>query len=905
MNKNRGSEWRKWDLHIHTPLSICQQYGGDKEDVWEKFICSLENLPVEVKVIGITDYYFIDGYQKVMQYKQKGRLKNIEKIFPILEFRIDTFGSGSENKLQKINLHILFDVDENNLDNEIKNIQEEFIDNIKITSLEAHKTKKISKENFINIAGNLQDGFNSLIPSTKEVFDLISSKTWKHKTFLFLGYKEWGNLDKNNQLKPFKEDLYSKVNAFFSNNAYNNTNNQKWLNEFGNKKLLHSLDIHNFTDLDTYKLDENGNKKEIVNYHCFTWIKADPTFEGLKQIIYDPEERVKIQENNPALDYDKPFFSSIKFNDDEQVFDKEELCFDKSTQEIPLNPNLITIIGGRGEGKSMLMKYIATSFDIQTIENEDDFLKNGNIEVIHSKTIKDEEQIISFPIIKNQKHALDFIYISQGELKNIVEKEQLADGISEMANIREFEFDKELDKDVSENLEELHNIIDYLDNPENNLETLQKQKDLKQQFIENITTKENKEKLEQYSEILKKIHTDTERKSQLLTLQDNFTQKVTELNQSIKSVNENYTFDIPTIEVEQVFEPQLKKIKEFISTIETNLSSLEEQKESIKEEFGKFYTGDLSTLLRDVDKYQNELSITLKKIKEVEEKETRKEELRKNIFENTEENISLVSKIKEEYNKQYKAILEDWNTFKNIEYREDLNPQQKNIMQSLLSDLEVSVKIDFDKKAFYDELYHCINGAEWRVKNNQKAQEDYFQITDLETYFKFIKKRYIQDYYETGIYGDRLKDILFNEEKRQKYIKVYPILKYKGKDLNKISVGQKGTVYLKMKLATEAFSKPIIFDQPEDDLDNQFIIKELVDLFKELKKYRQIIIITHNANLVVNADAEQVIVAKNNNEKLNYTSGSLENPIINKHICEILEGGEQAFKNREKKYGFV
>lgn len=349
----------------------------------------------------------------------------------------------------------------------------------------------------------------------------------------------------------------------------------------------------------------------------------------------------------------------------------------------------------------------------------------------------------------------------------------------------------------------------------------------------------------------------------------------------------------------------MKKIKEFISTIETNLSSLEEQKESIKEEFGKFYTGDLSTLLRDVDKYQNELSITLKKIKEVEEKETRKEELRKNIFEDAEESMSLVSKIKEEYNKQYEAILEDWNTFKNIEYREDLNPQQKNIMQSLLSDLEVSVKIDFDKKAFYDELYHCINGAEWRVKNNQKAQEDYFQITDLETYFKFIKERYIQDYYETGIYGDRLKDILFNEEKRQKYIKVYPILKYKGKDLNKISVGQKGTVYLKMKLATEAFSKPIIFDQPEDDLDNQFIIKELVDLFKELKKYRQIIIITHNANLVVNADAEQVIVAKNNNEKLNYTSGSLENLTINKHICEILEGGEQAFKNREKKYGFV
>ena len=108
----RGSEWRKWDLHIHTPLSICQEYGGDKEDVWEKFIASLEQLPPDVKVIGITDYYFIDGYEKVMEYKSKGRLSNISKIFPILEFRIDTFGSGNENNLQKINLHILFDLNE-------------------------------------------------------------------------------------------------------------------------------------------------------------------------------------------------------------------------------------------------------------------------------------------------------------------------------------------------------------------------------------------------------------------------------------------------------------------------------------------------------------------------------------------------------------------------------------------------------------------------------------------------------------------------------------------------------------------------------------------------------------------------------------------------------------------------
>ena len=122
-NLNRGSIWRKWDLHIHTPSSICQNYGG--EEKWDEFITALENLPEDVKVIGINDYYFIDGYKKVMEYRKQGRLANFEKIFPIIEFRIDTFGSGSATSLQKINLHILFDIDESNLNDEIAKIEEE------------------------------------------------------------------------------------------------------------------------------------------------------------------------------------------------------------------------------------------------------------------------------------------------------------------------------------------------------------------------------------------------------------------------------------------------------------------------------------------------------------------------------------------------------------------------------------------------------------------------------------------------------------------------------------------------------------------------------------------------------------------------------------------------------------
>ena len=152
---------------------------------------------------------------------------------------------------------------------------------------------------------------------------------------------------------------------------------------------------------------------------------------------------------------------------------------------------------------------------------------------------------------------------------------------------------------------------------------------------------------------------------------------------------------------------------------------------------------------------------------------------------------------------------------------------------------------------------------------------------------------------------DGIKDIIFGFKNRGEYLKTLPEISYDGRRLNRLSVGQRGTVYLCLKLATDAFSKPIIFDQPEDDLDNKFIVSELIDIFRKLKKYRQIIIVTHNANLVVNADAEQVIIASNSDEELTYESGSLENETIIDGVCEILEGGEEAFEKRKLKYRFA
>lgn len=897
---NRGSEWRKWDLHVHTPETKLNNQYNAESNVWREFCERIEKSDVDV--FGITDYFSLENYTKFINEFLQIYPNSTKVFFPNIEFRIADKNKDGEH----IQFHIIFSNQE-----EIVNKIPQFLTRLPLISTDdINLTKKYCcKEDLEKI------GYKKAMVRFEETISTLEENFSLHD-YIIVGLSSgYGSL------RPGKDDtkggeyakeIDKKCGVFFGSSKdtdfYLNKIPERDSFNLPPKPVFNGSDSHSFAHIDNKlgkKYEKKDGKGSICDYSEITWVKAEPTFEGLRQTIYEPEERVRIQENNPKLDYDKPYFSSIFFRNDENIFKDEELYFDKSTQEIPLNPNLVAIIGGRGEGKSMLMKYISTSFAIKTIETDKDFLKSGNIEVKYSKTIKNEEEFLPFPIINNTKHSLDFIYISQGELKNIVEKkEKLAEGISKMADIKEIAFDQNLDKEVSDKLEELHNIVVFLEDSQNNLEKLQEQENTQRQFIENITTKENKEKLEQYTKILGDINIETDKKIQLLKLKNIFSQEEINLNENITSINQKYSLDIPTIQKEQIFKLQLEKIEELLKSIEEHFISLNQEKERIKNEFSQFYTGDLTTLLKDVDKYQSELSLISDKIKRVNEAIEKKRNLIKVIFEDIGYQLSLISKIKAEYNKQEKSILEDWEKFKNIELREDLNSQQKRIMQTLLQDLNIEAVTEFNKEAFYNEIYHCINGAGWRIKNNQKAQEEYFGINDLDSFFNFLKEKYLEASSINGIHRDVLRATLFNEQYRQKYIKVYPILKYKGKNLDKISIGQKGTVYLKMKLATEAFSKPIVFDQPEDDLDNQFIIKELVDLFKELKKYRQVIIITHNANLVINADAEQVIIAKNDNERLKYYCGSLENSNINKQICEILEGGKEAFEKREQKYNF-
>lgn len=130
-------------------------------------------------------------------------------------------------------------------------------------------------------------------------------------------------------------------------------------------------------------------------------------------------------------------------------------------------------------------------------------------------------------------------------------------------------------------------------------------------------------------------------------------------------------------------------------------------------------------------------------------------------------------------------------------------------------------------------------------------------------------------------------------------------LLFQDAQIEQLSPGQRGALLLIFYLLVDKGRNPIILDQPEENLDNETVVSLLVPVLTEAKKRRQIIMVTHNPNLAVVCDAEQVICSvfdRKNASKISYLSGSIENPAINKHVVNVLEGTMPAFSNRRNKY---
>lgn len=1001
MNDSRGSLWNKWDLHVHTPYSIDHQYidAGGEDARWEKFISNLEALPPEFKAIGINDYIFIDGYKRVIEYKEKGRLQNIDIILPVIELRLNKFG-GSNKHFSRINYHIIFsdkitpDVIEHQFLSALsakyelspivqeiswkgvptKQSLEEFGRKIKLS---------VPKEHLPHFDSDLKEGFNNLNLDLNKVQEVLSSSFFKDKYLTAVGKTEWADIKWNDHSIADKKTIINGSDFVFisSPDAQHFTNAKtKLTSERVNDLLLDCSDAHYFSD--------SSEKDRIGN--CHTWLKCDTTFEGLKQIKNEPESRIFIGDVPPKMELVRKnpskYIKSISVH--KTVESSSDGWFDT---DIPFNSDLVAIIGNKGNGKSALADIIGLlggtkNYNEFSFLVKEKFRKRGLADSFTGELTWQSNTPHSKLLSKDpEEHETERVkYLPQQFLEKLCNEDEerfeheLKDVIFSHVNDADRLKQSSLDDLIALKTKTKKEAIEIL---------LDEVKTINETLVgfENLSSSSNRKKVEAKIKDREEEHkTHLETKPTEVTKVDNnpeAQQKIEAVSKELESLNKGLSQlkeDIKTKEAEQ------KDVKTKIAATEQLAGTLE----NFQKQYDQFLSNcadeakilgiDIKDIvfldiknekiasLKQTYKSQNEKLNNLLENESDENLNQKKQRLDKKILElqgkldepNRKyqvylkelseweaKELSIGAKLTEEMkNKEYikKALSEDIASLKqerlnkardihqNIKgiaqiYEELYKPVQVFILRHNVSDdqFKLNFEVSIVNKTFVDKFFDFISqnvkGKFQGKDDGRKYLKEVIDATDfndtdsamvfLETILSSLAEKEQQEPESLATMTQLRKNIdildLYSFLFSFSYIQPTYSLKLGNKELSKLSPGEKGALLLIFYLLVDNDEIPLIIDQPEENLDNQTVYNLLVPCIKEAKDRRQIIIVTHNPNLAVVCDAEQIICASMNkvkNNEITYKSGSIENPEINAKIIDILEGTTPAFKKRDSKY---
>ena len=851
---NKGSEWRIWDLHLHTPSSYdYKDKSVTNEDIVNELAAN------GVSVVAITDHNTID-IERINELRHLGKSKGLY-VLPGIELCSELGGSESVHFIGIFSDH---------------------------ADIESIWTKIQGQCNLTKADIESKGGHERICCEFVKTCELILSLGGIITVHAGNKSNSFESI-KNNLLvkQELKQDLLSRFHPLLD---VGKPEDAEGYRKFVFPDIKFSLPIimcsdnHNIRD---YQVKEK------------MWIKADPTFEGLKQIIYEPEERVRIQTTIPD---DKNIYQVI-----EQV-SLDEDSFWKGT--IFFNPNLNTIIGGRSTGKSTLLKAIAAIHDNKNVDNDDFVMKHLSGITVHWKDGTDQigREIEYFK--QSYMHDIAFNPSKTSELVESIIRNRDTSGILN-------EYYTHLNETSRKITECMFSLF-------------QKTRELRERK-EELTALGKKEGVVQQINILK--------------------QKVLELQKTSKITPEQQT----------LFDANLKKIKELeldIERADKDLKLLErllvvspfdnlfEERWQIDKLSFRLNQYDLSREYKNLkNKTEQEFVVLVRKYQE--ETSHAKNEL-------------------QELCRQIKESESFINGLKNIEGNKELKDINDRIIveEKKLSQIELLLsafdKTKEDRNRIFTEIItlHCsIKKKAEDVKNNLNISYDGLSITVNIEHYRDALKDFLEDrlnlrgserqeYFVTMVRNydsdkDFLKKLLLGELQLKNgydalnvatefftkswYCLGYDLF-YQGDLFKHMSEGKQAFVILKLLLDFSEKTCPILIDQPEDSLDNRAIYNELVSYIQRKKKERQIILVTHNSNVVVSADAENVIVANQEGSdshnrdglRFQYVNGALEftsskNPDeisvlysqgIREHVCDILEGGRVAFEKREQKYGF-
>ncbi|EJC51380.1 TrlF family AAA-like ATPase [Helicobacter pylori] len=851
---SKGSSWHKWDLHAHTPYTnLNKEYKCSEEKFIQKLCDS------KIDCIGLTNYFKFN--EKEFELKEKIEKRGI-KVFYNLEVRLDY-----QNKEdQCLDFHIIFSdkVTQQEIDNFLRN-----------ADANVGGTEK-------KLADLEKDDFDKAVVNFDQLLECLEKESLKLRGKYLLGFLSRGH--GSSRSSSNYEKIVKKVHFLIhsSDKQENLKKDREYWLEY-NKPPIQSSDAHE---------EEQIGKK-------YTWIKAEKTFEGLKQIIYEPETRVSIGEEKPQDPLYK--IDSVGLNFDEEVKTTNEqddtpFCYAGFNETLFFSPNFTCVIGGRGSGKSTLLQLIASA-----IKNKS-FVKGLRLETIQ-KSLKIQSSI---------DIADNIEYLAQNEV------EEFATNVSKFTEAIFNRIDsklsgklKELEKQITKGIEKFDDQIAHWQEKTKLEEQLKESEKIRKKYQSIINTFTDKNYLDKKDKLQKKRKVLIDLKQS----KEGFLTFIKELKrvvnfESKENMEEKNSYDKVYNQLKQDI---CKKLEEIDADIENgHFKSDEENIEKLESEH--------QTLLQEIGEFLKEKGVSDESIGDVRNANYHLANIKMNIND-------LKHEIKEIANKIEGFSYGDID--KNIEeFKDQINEESSKINSAFeeisknhkeVKPITIEYRLNED---IFEEVFEDFDKLVDKGFNTQRHQskiKEYLKEIELKNvtgmqHAEFIEKLDSRIENKKAAFYETLKDIFDREIHFQIYrllilkhlrnVEKYKIFKvrYDKRALNETSFGQKCTAVLVVLLSLG--NNPIIIDEPEAHLDSALIANYLVALIKKQKQKRQIIFATHNANFVLNADAELIIQLKNENNKIVAQSFMIESDAYRDDLLK-LEGGEEAFKNRERKYGIT
>jgi predicted ATPase len=862
INNTRGSEWRKWDLHFHTPISHDYQ---DKSVFNQTIIDTLfEN---NISVVAITDHHIID-IATIQNLQALGTDKSIT-VLPGIEFCSELGGKESihfigifpensdlESIWTKLQGRLELTNDDIAKKGGIANIQCDLIDTCDII----HELGGITTIHAGTKTNTVENIKNNLIAKMQQKRRILSD---------CIDILELGKVD----------DLKSYIDIVFNSIGFS-------------MPMIICSDNH---DIKNYVLKKN----------C--WIKADCTFEGLKQVIYEPTLRVRIQELKPQ---EKAAY---------QVIDSVTISHsDFLPQPLYFNQNLNAIIGGRSTGKSVLLGVIATKLNCDKEVkwgNKDytDFVNSivSDLKITWKDGIENNDRNIEY---YPQSHMYRLAKNDNKELDRIVESIIEQDNTKQILISNYVTFSSDNNTEITNKINKLFQIKN---------DGVVKSKLLKEKGDEIGISNEIKKLETELLELKKKIQITEDELKQYNELKG-------KLDNLIKS-NENIDNQISKIQsLKSKFFISDEISYELVVFDDSNKDKIKTVFDELKSKFQKEWEGKIDEIFNQNSDAKKQNNVQISQI-QTSQSYTKGIEIIKDDKQYTEieeklkiqkgklSDISQIKKEIEELRLQYQTCITSINQ-SNRDYLNKIN-EIKNALNISRDKLKIQAKATLKLIDYKNLLNNSLNlqGCQGQeiVNETIASFEDFFKSVN-NLFDKLLKN-------EITLKGGYTTIELAKEILATNFFEITYQIDYDTDTFQTMSEGKKAFVVLILLLDFSNKECPILIDQPEDDLDNRAIYKDLVKYLIRKKKERQIILVTHNPNIVVGADSELIIVANQNGLdtpningcKFQYIAGSLENTKlfdekaksileskgIREHVCEVLEGGSETFENREKKYG--